>query len=962
MKSLLFHSDLVKARAISRLRTSEVSGEEVLENLAFLAAQICQTSMSGITLVDEKSECLQATFGVSVESFVLEKRSLCHLCMEEGDILVLPDTLTDSRSQNLSSVQGYPFVRFYAGIPLKVDEKIIGVLYVADSLPGKVNQQQLQSLEAISRLVIKQLENQKYLLNTFVSTKPNSWQTPEALRQKHGSDDLIYENSFENAKTMGVIEVVGQNILFKGSKGRKGSKGSKDTGNQNVTQSINQKNINQNITNKPKILSQRKQDRLLREIGISVHDLKEWIHDYSQTEHNNLPISNEYELNTANGKKCFRVTICALDDDSLEEKFTYFIEDITNNNLAQEKLVWQETLLRSMTNISPLAFYAVDNSTNEIIFFNQQFCQMWGIEHLQKAMKAGKLNHLDMMSECNKFFEHSPFSYCQPLPDDKCICEDEISLPDGRTIRRFSKRISHDNGEFGRLYILEDITVRKQNEQHLREQAALLDISTDTIILRDLSNKILLWNNSAEALYGWKEEEVLGKDANQVLRQQSLNLGDEVAEIVLNHGFWQGELKKINKHGQEIIVESRWTLVKDDKGNPKSILVVDTDITHKKQLEKQFLRAQRMESIGTLASGIAHDLNNVLSPILMSAQFLRSKFYDETTANMLAIVENNAKRGANLVKQVLLFARGMEGDRTILQVKDLILEMSQIIEQTFPKSMQVEIKLQPSLCQIRADHTQIHQVLMNLCLNARDAMNENGTLIISAENILIDESYAQMYLDAQVGNYVLLTVEDTGIGIPNDQLDRIFEPFFTTKEFGQGTGLGLSTVMGIIKGHNGFVNVSSTPYEGTKFQVYLPTVDAVDRQIIENNLTPRGLGEWILVVDDETAIREITKTSLEGYNYQVMTAADGIEAVATYAQHRDKISAVIIDMMMPNMNGTKTIQTLQKMNSELKIIAVSGLATSEQLPIKEQSCAPLFLSKPYTAHELLKKLYYILHT
>ena len=246
---------------------------------------------------------------------------------------------------------------------------------------------------------------------------------------------------------------------------------------------------------------------------------------------------------------------------------------------------------------------------------------------------------------------------------------------------------------------------------------------------------------------------------------------------------------------------------------------------------------------------------------------------------------------------------------------------------------------------------------MNLCLNARDAMPTGGTLKISAKNIFIDENFARMHLDAKVGSYIVLSVSDTGTGIDQEQLDRIFEPFFTTKEFGRGTGLGLSTVLGIIKGHGGLILVSSSIGIGTKFQVYLPAMNTDVTQLVENQEIPLGDGEWILVADDEAAIREITTISLEKRNYKALTASDGIEAIALYAQHKDKIKAAIIDMMMPNMDGATTISALKKMNSQLPIIAVSGLATNEQVPSHKTSKQAIFLPKPYTAPELLQILH-----
>ena len=507
-------------------------------------------------------------------------------------------------------------------------------------------------------------------------------------------------------------------------------------------------------------------------------------------------------------------------------------------------------------------------------------------------------------------------------------------------------------------YIVEDITQRKRVEQQVKEQAALLDITTDAIIVRDLSKQILLWNKSAQKLYGWEAASAIGKNINQLLDNESLSEG-EIYHTVLEHGSWQGELQNKTKLGKRIIVDSRWTLIRDEHQQAKSILIVDTDITQKKQLETQFLRAQRMESIGTLASGIAHDLNNMLSPILMSVPLLKAKVDDERSIKILSIVESNAKRGANLVNQVLAFARGIEGDRTVLQLKHQISEMKQIIEQTFPKSITLETEIAADLAFVCGDSTQLHQVLMNLCLNARDAMPTGGTLKISAKNIFIDENFARMHLDAKVGPYIVLSVSDTGTGIHQEQLDRIFEPFFTTKEFGHGTGLGLSTVMGIIKSHGGLIIVSSSLGIGTKFRVYLPAQNTDATQIVENQEIPNGEGEWILVADDEAAIREITTISLENHNYKAVIASDGIEAIALYAQHKDKIKAAIIDMMMPNMDGATTISALKKMNSQLPIIAVSGLATNEQVPSHKTCKQATFLPKPYTAAELLQSLHIV---
>lgn len=499
-----------------------------------------------------------------------------------------------------------------------------------------------------------------------------------------------------------------------------------------------------------------------------------------------------------------------------------------------------------------------------------------------------------------------------------------------------------------------ELAERKQAEQKISEQAALLNVATDAIFVQALENQILFWNQGAEHLYGWQAKEALGQKANELLSKATLSELKDAQKTVELVGEWSSELHQVTKSGQEIIVSSRWTLVRDEAGQSKSILVVNTDITEKKQFEAQFLRAQRLESIGTLASGIAHDLNNVLGPVLMVAELLQEKIPDARSQQLLAELQNSAKRGAALVKQVLSFARGLEGQRTILQVRYLLLEIQQIAKRTFPKSIEIYTDISPTLWTVYADATQLHQVLMNLVLNARDAMPDGGTLSICAENF--DENYAGMNLDASVGPYSVITVSDMGTGMSPEILARIFEPFFTTKEVGKGTGLGLSTVMGIIKSHGGFVKVDSKVGQGSQFQVYLPAVSGSQTQLSEDLELLSGQGEWILVVDDEAPIREITKITLETHNYKVRVASDGIEALAVYAQHKHEINTVLLDMMMPEMDGLTTIRTLQKFNSQIKIIAVSGLALSDKVAAAMGSGVKTFLPKPYTTQELLKTI------
>jgi len=506
-----------------------------------------------------------------------------------------------------------------------------------------------------------------------------------------------------------------------------------------------------------------------------------------------------------------------------------------------------------------------------------------------------------------------------------------------------------------------ELEERQRAEEKIRQQAALLDIATDAILVQNLENQILFWNQGAEHLYGWKAAEVMEQNLYELLYKEPSPQLEAAQKAVVEQGEWQSELHQVTKAGEDIIIASRWSLLRDEQGQPKAILSVNTDITQQKQLEAQALRRQRMESLGTLAGGVAHDLNNVLAPILLIGQLLQSKLPDEQSQQLLAILETNVKRGADLLKQVLTFARGSQGKRTTVQAEKLISEVEQIAKETFSKSIEVSTQIPTALWPITANATQLHQVLINLCLNARDAMPNGGTLTIAAENLFIDEHYAQMNPDTQVGSYIVIAVADTGMGIPPKILDKILEPFFTTKDLGKGTGLGLSTALGIIKSHGGFISLSSKVGQGTQVKIGLPAVEVIETQYPTAALElSKGQGELILVVDDEAAVREITKTLLEAHNYRVLAASNGVEAVTLYAQHQDEVKVVLTDMMMPAMDGPTTIRVLQKMNLQIKIIAASGIGSEETLAAAADTGVKTFLSKPYTVEELLNTLQEVL--
>lgn len=514
----------------------------------------------------------------------------------------------------------------------------------------------------------------------------------------------------------------------------------------------------------------------------------------------------------------------------------------------------------------------------------------------------------------------------------------------------------------GASTITREITTHKKEEEQLREQAALLDHAQDAIIVRDLQGRVLYWNKSAERISGWSANEALGKDICELLYKDNLSNYAAAMGALAEKREWVGELRQRTKDGGEIIAECHWTLVPGDTGKPVSVFAINTDITEKKKLEAQFLRAQRMESVGTLASGIAHNLGNLLSPILLSVQLLKRKFTDEESQHMLAILQINAERAGEMIRQVLEFARGIQGERIELQPTHVMKEVASILESTLPKSIDVGISISEDLLPVVGDANQLHQVLMNLCINARDAMPEGGSLTIGGENTYIDENYARMQLEAKPGQYVVISVADTGVGIPADVLGRIFEPFFTTKELGKGTGLGLPSIRAIVKGHDGFINVYSEVGKGTEFKIYIPAATTPEAKSVEGvqPAVPVGHGELILVVDDELPILEVARKTLEQNGYKVLIASDGAEALAQYAEHRKDVDAVLIDMVMPYLDGPATIRALWKLNPDVKIIASSGLAANDKLFEDADVGVRTFLSKPYSAEKLLRALSEIL--
>ena len=605
---------------------------------------------------------------------------------------------------------------------------------------------------------------------------------------------------------------------------------------------------------------------------------------------------------------------------------------------------------------------------------------------------------------------------------------------------------------------------KKIADAKIREQAALIDKAHDAILVQSLDGNILYANPSAEKLFGWKFSEankspdvptaspspLLGERAGvrggSVVGQSNASIASndqahpspsiplpsegrgrpdsapsdwpelfsadaataaKARADALKDGEWNGELKLQTRAGNLVIVASRWTLIRDECNQPSALLLINSDITEQKNLEQQFLRTQRMNTIGTLAGGMAHDLNNALAPVLLGAQLLRRKSGDADDRKMLAMIETSANRGADMVRQVLLFARGRGGEFERLELGPLVKELEKMVRETFPKNISVETFLPRDLWPVRGNLTQLHQILLNLCVNARDAMPDGGKLFFVADNVefsaeemvrLQNQTLAPSAASPsplggeRVGvrggdvvgqtnvsgvsndqahpspsiplpsegrgrpdsaplsaKFISLSVSDTGTGMTPEVQAKIFEPFFTTKGEGKGTGLGLATVVRILKSHGGFLRVESGAGQGTTFEVFLPCAGELSIVAAEPDEAglPRGHGELILLADDELVICELVAAELQEFGYRVLTATNGAEAVTLFKQHADEVRLFITDNSMPVMSGPQAIAEIRKLRPGLPAILSSGEAGAEKL------ARVVELNKPFALAELL---------
>lgn len=505
---------------------------------------------------------------------------------------------------------------------------------------------------------------------------------------------------------------------------------------------------------------------------------------------------------------------------------------------------------------------------------------------------------------------------------------------------------------------MSDISERKAAEAKLSQQAALLDKAQDAIVVRDMNDRVLFWNKSAERIYGWTTEEAIGSCLMELLCTDPALLAEPTA-TVLNEGEWAGEIARRCKDGSSLTVEERWTLVRDDAGKPYSVLSIATDVTKRLALEAQLLQSQRLEAVGQLTGGVAHDFNNLLTVILGNSELLVEQLGEGNPLRLLAeMTMTAAQRGADLTARLLAFSRRQPLEPRIVCVDDLLDRMDGLLRRTLTAHIAIDLATNTNPSSVLIDPGQLEAAVLNLCINARDAMPNGGRLTIETANTYLEQDYADQYPDVNAGEYVEIAISDTGVGISKEDLTRVFEPFFTTKDAGKGTGLGLSMVYGFAKQSGGHVNIYSELGHGTTVKLYLPRI--VEKQGPEGDAERQGAepgsGQTILVVEDEDLVRYHVERQLTALGYSVIAVANGQEALEVVSRET-RTDLLFTDIVMPGgINGKQLADEVRRRRPGLAVLFTSGYAESVISHQGHLDPGVSLLSKPYSRVELARKV------
>jgi PAS domain S-box-containing protein len=654
---------------------------------------------------------------------------------------------------------------------------------------------------------------------------------------------------------------------------------------------------------------------------------------------------------------------------ALDGSITHFVgvmHDITERRRSEEQLREAHSQLREFLDHSPAVLYAFHIDGDRIVprFASENITRLLGFDAndaLSYEWWSGQLHDDDRARASD--------SIAQTLTDGGSRNEYRVRHKDGRYlwVEDHQRLVRNEEGKPTEIVgVWTDITNRKRAEEELHETERRFREMLDNLelisIMLNKEGRLVYCNDYFLRLSGWSRDEVIGADWFDTFIASERR--DEMRELysrLLADSHYERHYTNeiVTRTGERRLIQWNNSLLYSATNEVIGVASIAEDITDRAQLEKQLFRAQRLESLGTLAGGIAHDLNNLLLPILMGVTLLKRFGPNEASMKAIDNIERSVKRGSELVKQVLLFARGGQTSREPVLLGDVVREIQAIITSTFPKDITLESAVAKDLHPVTGDATQLTQVLLNLCVNSRDAMPNGGQIMISARNHVLTENEALMHGSVAGGAYVVFEVADTGEGMSKEIIDLIFDPFFTTKEVGSGTGLGLSTVQGIVSSHGGFVAVSSTPREGSTFTVYLPARHAQAEAApppVDTSPAPQGNGELILLVDDDASVLSITQQTLVEFGYRVVAAEDGAQAIGIFSRQHDDIDLVLTDMAMPVIDGYALIAALNRIGRDVRVIATTGNPSAAAMTKIAKSGVAHILVKPYTADHLLRTI------
>ena len=635
---------------------------------------------------------------------------------------------------------------------------------------------------------------------------------------------------------------------------------------------------------------------------------------------------------------------------------TATIRDITQRMQTEEALRESERKSHALFNNSQVGMFRTRLDGSELLDMNDKFLTIYGRTRAEMQSQPSVAHWADPKER---------EEMVRRLKAEGCVMD-------------FGCRMLHKSGEVRtcvtsvRLFpdegFLEgsvlDITERTRTEAALEVQSTALEAAANAIVITDSKGVIQFVNRAFATMTGYTAEEAIGKNPRELVKSgfHDPEFYHQIWMSILAGSVWKGEIVNRRKDGSTYTEEMTITPVRTRAGVISHFIAIKEDITARKQAEEMMMRAQRLESLGMLASGIAHDLNNMLAPIIFTGPLLRESLSAPRDLKLLDTLERSAERGAGLVRQILSFAHGTAGELKLIQVKHLARDILGMLEATFPKSIQLDYNIAADAWAVRGDATQLHQVLLNLSLNARDAMPDGGTLHIRLANRHLSNEQAKEIPGGRAGDWLVLDVTDTGTGIAPEVVDHIWEPFFTTKSESNGTGLGLPTVRGIVNRHMGFVELRTKVGRGTTVRVYLPPVrDQPSRSAsyLARSLL-NGAGELILVVDDDQAIRDTLVSVLGRHGYRVLQASDGVEAIRFFTSHYFDVAAVLIDVGMPVLNGPALARVLLQLSPNLPLISMSGEADGAEV-CAARELTRAFLPKPFTIDNLLGCLHRVFH-